>query len=214
MVDMLVPVGRMICGSGVNSRKSVTIHETGNRGKGANARAHARLQYNGNSRNASWHWTVDDEVAIRSYQHNVQCFHAGNGVGNRTSISIEICVNIDGDYNVALDNAARLTAKILREEGLDVDDVRQHNSWSGKNCPTIIRETGRWKEFLSRVAEYYSPKTEGDDIMSVSYDRWIADFRYVVDTAVRDVVRQEVFERNREAFKEIIREVISEDSNE
>ena len=39
--------------------KYITIHNTASSGKGANARAHANLQYNGNNRTASWHYTVD-----------------------------------------------------------------------------------------------------------------------------------------------------------
>ena len=35
----------------------ITIHETDNTAKGANDEAHARLQYNGNSRQASWHFS-------------------------------------------------------------------------------------------------------------------------------------------------------------
>ncbi len=40
--------------------KYVTIHNTASEGRGANAAAHANLQYNGNSRTASWHYTVDN----------------------------------------------------------------------------------------------------------------------------------------------------------
>jgi N-acetylmuramoyl-L-alanine amidase CwlA len=36
---------------------------------------------------------------------------------------------------------------------LSVDRIRQHNAWSGKNCPAIIRRTpGLWEKILSRVA--------------------------------------------------------------
>jgi len=33
---------------------------------GADADAHARLQINGNSRKASWHWQVDDQEAVQT----------------------------------------------------------------------------------------------------------------------------------------------------
>jgi len=41
-----------------NPVNSITIHQTGNTNKGADAQAHANLQSKGNSRNASWHYTV------------------------------------------------------------------------------------------------------------------------------------------------------------
>ncbi len=45
-----------------NAKKYIVVHETDNTSVGADADAHARLQINGNSRNASWHWQVDDQV--------------------------------------------------------------------------------------------------------------------------------------------------------
>lgn len=47
---------------GVNGRKYITIHETGNIKKGTGAAAHANLQSRGYT--ASWHWQVDDKLAI------------------------------------------------------------------------------------------------------------------------------------------------------
>lgn len=43
---------------GTNKKQYITVHQTGNTSKGANAQAHAKLQANGNSRSASWHYTV------------------------------------------------------------------------------------------------------------------------------------------------------------
>lgn len=146
---------RQNIGSGTNSRRSITVHETGNTGRGANASAHANLQSRPNPRLASWHWTVDDREAVQSFLHTARTFHAGRAEGNNTSISIEICVNSDGDYVQTVKNAAALVARIMRQEGLPISAVRQHNSWSGKNCPTGIR-AGRggmnWAVFLTLVA--------------------------------------------------------------
>ena len=50
-----------------NPRKFITLHMTGNRSVGADAQAHANLQSNGNTRDASWHWQVDDKQAIQSF---------------------------------------------------------------------------------------------------------------------------------------------------
>ena len=43
---------------GKNPVKYIMIHQTANTSKGANAYMHAKLQANGNSRQASWHYQV------------------------------------------------------------------------------------------------------------------------------------------------------------
>jgi len=139
---------------GTNGRKYITIHETANTAKGANAQAHANLQTNGFS--ASWHWQVDDKQAIQSFPHTAQCFHAGDGrgSGNLNSIGIEICVNSDGDFRKAVDNAAALVRKIMAEENIPLTNVVQHNRWSGKNCPTNLRNGSKgvnWAQFIAEV---------------------------------------------------------------
>lgn len=145
-------ISKVTYGKG-NLKKKVCIHETDNTRKGANADAHARLQANGNSRKASWHYQVDDKEAVQSFEHDIRCWHAGTSKGNNEAIAIEICVNEDGDYVKAVQNAAELTAKILHKEKLTVNDVVQHNYYSGKNCPRIMR-SGKilsWASFLQMV---------------------------------------------------------------
>lgn len=136
-----------------NTKKFITIHETDNTGKGANAAAHARLQANGNSREASWHWQVDDKEAVQSFDHSYRCWAAGSTKGNNESIHVEICVNSDGDYKKAVQNAAELVKEIIKNEKVSLDNVVQHNYWSGKNCPSVMR-SGRsinWSQFKSML---------------------------------------------------------------
>lgn len=128
----------------------ITIHETANTGKGANAKAHANLQYNGNRRQASWHYTIDDKEIWQSLPDNEVGYHAGTSAGNRQSIGIEICVNSDGNFTKAKQNAAWLVAQLLKKHKLSVSRVVQHNKWSGKNCPTNLRKSG-WSAFLKDV---------------------------------------------------------------
>jgi len=144
---------------GVNKKLKITIHLTGNRSKGANAKMHANLQ----SRvyGASWHWQVDDKEAIQSFEHTWQCFHAGDGAGNgnKHSIGIEGCINSDGDYVKSVTNMAELTAKICKQENLDpVKDVVRHYDWSGKHCPSQIMDGWygiTWAKFKQMVLEFY-----------------------------------------------------------
>lgn len=139
---------------GVNGRKYITIHETGNTKQGAGAKAHANLQKNGFS--SSWHWQVDDQIAIQSYPHTAQCWHAGDGrgTGNLQSIAIEICVNEDSDYRKAVNHAITLTKRIMKEEGISAERVVQHHHWSGKNCPSRLRggKSGvNWSAFKQQL---------------------------------------------------------------
>lgn len=138
--------------AGTNSKRYLTVHETGNTSPGANAAAHANLQ----SRRwewATWHWTVDAREAVQSYSHNLRLWHAGDGQGhgNMSSIGVEICVNSDMSRAAARQNAAELCAHILTTEGIPLANMVQHNHWSGKNCPTFIRGESRWGEFVKLV---------------------------------------------------------------
>lgn len=145
---------RAATGGNGNVKKYITIHQTANTTKGANAQAHANLQSNGNSRQASWHWQVDDNQAIQSFDHNVKCWHAGNRTGNNESIGIELCVNSDAHYKKVLENAAELIKKIMKDENISIGNVVQHNKWSGKNCPAQIRVSKDgvgWTQFIALV---------------------------------------------------------------
>jgi len=147
-----------------NGRKWITVHETDNERATANADAHGRLQAGGNSRSASWHYTVDEKEAVQSFNHNVKCWAGGDGLGNgnSNSIHIEICVNSDGNYKKAVQNAAELVKKIMKDENIPLANVVQHNHWSGKNCPSKMR-SGKcgytWNQFKELLK---------DDITTVS----------------------------------------------
>ena len=135
-----------------NPKRFLTIHETGNTSRGANAAAHANLQ----SRLwdwATWHWTVDDREAVQSYTHDFQLWHAGDGRGNGNmqSIAIETCVNSDANRAKIHQNLVELAGKIVAEEGIARANIVQHNHWSGKNCPTQIRANGEWSKLVAAI---------------------------------------------------------------
>ncbi|MFW6041829.1 MAG: N-acetylmuramoyl-L-alanine amidase [Guyparkeria sp.] len=145
---------------GGNDRTHITIHETASYEAGGGAQAHADLQTRGNPRDASWHWQVDDTVAIQSFPHSVRCWHAGDGMGEDSggdnSIAIEICVNSDSDFEQALQNAAQLARSIMRSENIPLKNVVQHHDWSGKDCPRWLRNRTKgidWEDFLDMVQD-------------------------------------------------------------
>ena len=133
----------------------ITIHQTGNPRPTADAHAHARWM----AREApySWHATIDDREVWQSLVWDEQGWHAGDGAGgpgNTTSIGLEICMHEGIDAPAADLNAAWLAAQ-LRLDGHGYDGVVQHNYWSGKDCPALIRaEPGRWERFLEQVARF------------------------------------------------------------
>ena len=140
-----------------NKKKTLTIHQTGNTNKGANADMHARLQKN-NPREASWHWQVDDKEAVQSFEHSVSCYHAsdGSGEGNMNSIAIEGCINSDGNYKKSVQNLAELAAWILKTENIPLTNMKQHYDWARdkKNCPAQIRggkDGIDWTKFVQMV---------------------------------------------------------------
>lgn len=139
---------------GIRNKKAyITIHETANTGLGANAQAHANFINNGSME--TWHYSVDDTQAIQHFYHTTSCWHAGTYNGNTQSIGIEMCVNRDGSYMQTLQNTIELVQKIMKQEGIPLSHVVQHNYWSGKNCPTLLRQGTHgmnWKQFKGRIA--------------------------------------------------------------
>ena len=140
---------------GNNPCKYITIHETGNAAKGADAAAHGAYLDSAAGEGAlvSWHYTVDDHAIVQHLPDYETAYHAGDGKdgpGNATSIGIEICVNAGGDFEAAKANAAALVRLLMEEHGIPLDNVVQHNHWNGKDCPKTIRATtGAWEAFLA-----------------------------------------------------------------
>lgn len=162
----LAPLRPGVNGYGTGNKKQyLTIHQTGNTKKGANAKMHANLQ--SGVYGASWHWQVDDKEAIQSFEHNASLWHAsdGRGNGNLNSIAIEGCINEDGNYSQTVKNMAELAAKILKDEGIPIGNMKQHNHWdtkSRKNCPAQIR-AGKdgitWNKFVQMVQDNLNGKS-------------------------------------------------------
>ncbi|WP_245157099.1 N-acetylmuramoyl-L-alanine amidase [Anaerovorax sp. IOR16] len=134
----------------------ITVHDTGNTSKGANAYMHSRYIKNPTT-GASWHFTVDDEKIYQHLPTNENGWHAGdgrNGTGNRKSIGIEICMNSDIDRAKAENLAAQLITYLMWKFDIPVQKVVQHNHWTGKNCPSVIRSRKNgWQSFIKLIQE-------------------------------------------------------------
>ena len=165
----------------------ITIHTTGNRNPSTTAAAHARLQARGNDgRQASWHYTVDENEIWQSFKDKQQCWHTGTSVGNKTSIGIEICVNSQKGFLKACEKAAWLTAHLLKKHHLNIKNILQHYDWSGKNCPAelISREWGiGWEDFLGMLQSEENEVINAMRAAGVRFD--VKHWRKVFEGAVR-----------------------------
>ena len=172
IIQDFIPKGRLNRPGRINPMKFITIHNTGNAGRGANAKAHANYIKSDAAaeRPASWHYTVDEFGAYQHLPDNEDAFHAGDGGGNgnRQSIGIEICMNSDGDLLKATDNAALLTADLCKKYGIPIQNIRQHFNWSGKNCPQMIRarKPYDWDTFIDKVKMFLEPIKEDEKEMT------------------------------------------------
>ena len=176
----------------------ITIHQTGNAAKGADAEMHNRYVHSV-APNPSWHYTVDGgtsdgKKAPVIYQHlplTENGWHAGdgtNGTGNRKSIAIEICVNSDGNLSKAEAGGAWLAAKLIKEVNTLKPFpacMKQHYDWSKKNCPAQIRgRKNGWAGFLAAVESHLKTEAEITRPIGIYVDGKKADeVGYLIDNA-------------------------------
>jgi N-acetylmuramoyl-L-alanine amidase len=121
----------------------------------------------------TWHFTVQDNVAIQHLPTNEQGEHADfDGPGNNYSIGIEMCEHRGNDLARTIDKTARLAAFLMYEHNLPISRVVPHYHWPRrgvspphKDCPHFLLDNGRpgptWRWFLSRVEEHYSRLVPG-----------------------------------------------------
>ena len=79
-----------------------------------------------------------------------------NRGGNLNSVGIETSVakgsNVFYTWNVT---AKLIATVILPQNGLQPKDVRQHNTFSGKDCPMTMRHANMWETFMEIVTFEY-----------------------------------------------------------
>ncbi|SPP92790.1 peptidoglycan recognition protein family protein [Bradyrhizobium vignae] len=160
IVQDYVPAGNSNRPGTRMSPTSITIHNTDNSSRGANAAAHARYMKgpDAQKRQVSWHFTVDDKFVYQSIPTNEMAWHTATRQGNETSIGIEICMNSDmADVDACYDRAALLTAWLAYRLGMHIpSNIYQHHDWSGKNCPRVLRaKKNGWADFLANVQNHF-----------------------------------------------------------
>jgi N-acetylmuramoyl-L-alanine amidase CwlA len=134
----------------------ITIHNTDNPDKGANAAAHAKYQKGADARKrrVSWHFTVDDKTVYQSLPANEVGWHARSTKGNSTTIGVEICMNSGLDEKAAYQRAALLVALLAFQNKIKVPKaIFQHHDWyPAKDCPTVLRnKKNGWAIFVGQI---------------------------------------------------------------
>lgn len=135
----------------------ITVHNTANTKKGADAANHASF-IKRSSTGVSWHYTVDENCIYQHLPLNENGWHAGDGrgTGNMKSIGIEIFENADGNFEKAVENAQWLIRQLMQDQGIPLANVVLHKRWSGKECPRKL--LNRWDSFKAGIATAHTGK--------------------------------------------------------
>lgn len=156
-----------------NNVKYIVIHNTDNYSKGANAKAHAKAQHDGNFSGMSAHCYVDDgNTYYDAMPANRGAWHVGVNYGgelfgtctNRNSYGIEGCVQSGYNYDKMFNNMVEVTKIKMKELGIDADHVVQHYDVCAKNCPSAIRAKSDWTRFKKAIgaASTETPAADGN----------------------------------------------------
>jgi N-acetylmuramoyl-L-alanine amidase CwlA len=128
----------------------IVIHNTANDASAQNEIAYMIR----NNNQVSYHFAVDDIEVVQGLPLDRNGWHSGdgNGKGNREGIAIEICYSKSGGerFIKAEQNAAKLTAQLLKERGWGIDKVTKHQDYANKYCPHRTLDMG-WQRFINMV---------------------------------------------------------------
>lgn len=116
----------------------------------------------------TWHFTVQDNIAIQHLPCREQGEHADfDGPGNNYSIGIEMCEHRGNDLATTIDRTARLAAYLMRAYNIPLSHVVPHYHWpragqnpAHKDCPHFLLDHGRpgatWNWFKGRVHMHFN----------------------------------------------------------
>lgn len=168
LIDQFIPLARPNRPGVPLDIKFITIHNTSNANKNADALAHSNFvrktgfyrRRDGKEQLVSWHYTVDDRIVIKQIPISEIAFHAGRAA-NKSSIAIEVCMHEGIDQYAANIRAAKLVAILCYDLFLSLDSVVTHKHWTGKNCPVLL--LAEWDKFKYDVQGIVDYLIEGDE---------------------------------------------------
>lgn len=145
-----------------NIPKYIVLHETDNWSKAAGAQRHAQAQAAGNLSTSVHFYAGSDGVyqaaEIADGTYSVGREYGGNHVitdaTNRNTINIEICVNADGNYDIARANAVKLIKHLMQITEIPADRVIRHYDAKGKYCPrNMLDNPALWDDFKAQIGQ-------------------------------------------------------------
>lgn len=148
--------------AGKNNSNYIVIHESDNYNTGSGAKRHAEAQSKGHLNSMSAHYYCGSDGIYQAAEHQDGTWSIGKEYGgnhsvkdasNLNSINIEICVNPDGDYNVARANAIELVKHLIKTTGIPADRVIRHFDAKGKYCPRKMMDNpALWEDFKAQIS--------------------------------------------------------------
>lgn len=104
-----------------------------------------------------YHYIVDDKGVYEFIEPTIVAYHCGNKYGNHNSIGIERCVNEGINHIEAINLQAELTALLMKNFNIPIENVTTHKYWSLKECPNRLLNNVpfSFEKFLSLVNDYY-----------------------------------------------------------
>lgn len=151
IVDLIPKTNTMARPAYLMKAESITVHNTGNSSKGADAKSHT-VYVKQVKAYIGWHFVVDDKQIIQNLPIIENAWHAGdggNGDGNRKSIGIETCEHEGIDWRKAKDNAINVI-NYLFDNVSTIENTYPHQHWNGKYCPHKILDEG-WDLFMEEI---------------------------------------------------------------
>lgn len=156
----------------------ITIHNTANARRGADALMHARYIKGAHAqrREVSWHFTVDDVRCVQHLPANEVGWHALGGNGK--SIGVEVCEHKGIEEEEAVRRAGLLTAILMFAFDIPPERVVPHREWTGKDCPRVLlRRAGGFAAFRAQAGGLLAEiEAESPGQSPASVQHWLNSF--------------------------------------
>lgn len=153
-------------GIGLKRLKYIVLHYTGNYNVGADAVANREYFNTVREENTSAHYIVDDKQIVQCVEDHNIAYHVGakqyTSLGksimagdiyspNYYTIGIEMCVNVDGDFEKMYRNTVKLVSLLLQKHKMTVENICRHFDITGKACPAFMLQDNDLKKFKNEV---------------------------------------------------------------
>lgn len=195
--------------------KGVTIHNTSTLGKDDDAKWYVCSTENGNMGGVFVNAYIDHNGAWQELPWDSVNWSCSDGVdyagGNTATIAVEVIMDgTTGANNIkAMDNAARLVAYILYQNGLSANDLYTHSYWintkifgmtgtrdylntaknTRKNCPVYI--IPQWVSFKKQV-DSYIVKLGGKSVYNTTLVTKPTKVQYIYKSVSQAAIRPEM----------------------